>query len=73
MENEKPQTQEEGWMPPGKEKAPKPDSAPTPTGPPQEDDSASDPQTQPEKPRSDDEVISPDGEFEPKKEPIPLV
>jgi hypothetical protein len=73
MENENPETRKEGWMPPGKEKAPKPKPATAPTAPSEEDDSTSDPQTQPEKPRTDDEVISPDGEFEPKKEPIPLL
>jgi hypothetical protein len=53
---------------PGKEKAPKPRLAPAPTKPAGDDDAPA----RPEEREADDEVIAPDGEPEPKKNPTPL-
>ena len=67
MKTKKKTTQEEK-MPPGKEKAPKPQpgsSVPNRAG-------ESEEPTKPEEHESDDEVLAPDGVPEPKKKPTPL-
>jgi len=59
--------EQSGWMPPGKEKAPKPNPAAV-TDEPEKEQTA----VKPEERKTDDQVIAPDGKPESKKEPEPL-
>jgi hypothetical protein len=69
----KKQSTQEGKMPPGKEEAPKPQPGKATNKPVGGDDSSVKPEGQePEEHAADNEVIAPDGEPDPKKEPAPL-